>query len=105
METNQRATQAAMKPPNSSSRVEVDTGLGGRFQKSWQASLRSVKQRGRPAQPSPALDGFTKAFRKCFEVPAEAPSVADRIYQRQHHDWIEMFLVQHIPSWAAAPIG
>jgi hypothetical protein len=26
--TNQRATQAAMKPPNSSSRVDVDTGWG-----------------------------------------------------------------------------
>ena len=45
--------------------------------------------------PRPALEGFTKAFRKRFQVPAEVPSIADRIYQRRHHDWIEAFLVQH----------
>jgi hypothetical protein len=45
--------------------------------------------------PRPALEGFTKAFRKRFQVPAEAPSIADRICQRRHHDWIETFLVQH----------
>ena len=28
IEMNQSATQAAMKPPNSSSRVDVDTGWG-----------------------------------------------------------------------------
>lgn len=45
--------------------------------------------------PAPVLDGFTKAFRKRFQVPAEAASIADRICQSQHHDWIEAFLVQH----------
>jgi len=45
--------------------------------------------------PRPALEGFTKAFRKRFQVPADAPSIADRIYQRRHHDWIETFLVSH----------
>jgi DNA recombination protein Rad52 len=45
--------------------------------------------------PRPVLEGFTKAFRKRFQVPAEAPSIADRICQRHHHDWIETFLVQH----------
>ena len=45
--------------------------------------------------PRPALEGFTKAFRKRFQVPAEVPSIADRICQRRHHDWIETFLVQH----------
>ena len=45
--------------------------------------------------PRPALEGFTKAFRKRFQVPADAPSIADRICQRRHHDWIEAFLVQH----------
>jgi len=45
--------------------------------------------------PRPALEGFTKAFRKRFQVPADAPSIADRICQRQHHDWIETFLVSH----------
>ena len=45
--------------------------------------------------PRPALEGFTKAFRKRFQIPADAPSIADRICQRKHHDWIETFLVQH----------
>jgi DNA recombination protein Rad52 len=48
--------------------------------------------------PRPALEGFTKAFRKRFQVPPDAPSIADRICQRCHHDWIETFLVQHQPS-------
>jgi hypothetical protein len=43
----------------------------------------------------PVLEGFTKAFRRRFQVPAEAVSIADRICQSQHHDWIEAFLVQH----------
>ncbi|PSI00470.1 Rad52/Rad22 family DNA repair protein, partial [Synechococcus lacustris] len=43
--------------------------------------------------PKPALDGFTKAFRKRFHVPEEATSIADRINQKQHHDWIETYLV------------
>ncbi|MCX5930315.1 MAG: RAD52 family DNA repair protein [Cyanobacteria bacterium] len=45
--------------------------------------------------PWPVLEGFTKAFRKRFQVPEEATSIADRILQKQHHDWIEAFLVQH----------
>jgi DNA recombination protein Rad52 len=45
--------------------------------------------------PAPLLAGFTKAFRKRFQVPEDAPSIADRISQRRHHDWIEAFLVQH----------
>jgi hypothetical protein len=45
--------------------------------------------------PQPQLEGFTKAFRKRFQVPAEATSIADRICQKRHHDWIEAFLVQH----------
>jgi len=45
--------------------------------------------------PRPMLEDFTKAFRKRFQVPADAPSIADRICQRRHHDWIETFLVQH----------
>ena len=32
--------------------------------------------------PRPALEGFTKACRKRFQVPADAPSIADRICQR-----------------------
>jgi DNA recombination protein Rad52 len=45
--------------------------------------------------PRPALEGFTKAFRKRFQVPSDAPSISDRICQRRHRDWIEAFLVSH----------
>jgi DNA recombination protein Rad52 len=45
--------------------------------------------------PAPVLEGFSKAFRKRFQIPADAPSIADRICQRRHHDWIEAFLMQH----------
>jgi hypothetical protein len=47
------------------------------------------------ALPRPALEGFTKAFRKRFQVPPEVQTIADRICERRHHDWIEAFLVQH----------
>jgi len=47
------------------------------------------------ALPRPALEGFTKAFRKRFQVPPEFHTIADRICQRRHHDWIEAFLVSH----------
>jgi len=45
--------------------------------------------------PRPALEGLTKAFRKRFQVPPDALSIADRISQRRHRDWIETFLLQH----------
>jgi DNA recombination protein Rad52 len=48
------------------------------------------------ALPRPALEGFTKAFRKRFQVPPEVHTIADRICQRRHHDWIEAFLVQQV---------
>ena len=48
-----------------------------------------------PGLPAPVLEGFSKAFRKRFQVPAEALSIADRICQRRHYEWIERFLVQH----------
>ena len=47
------------------------------------------------ALPRPVLEGFTKAFRKRFQVPPEDHTIADRICQRRHHDWIEAFLAQH----------
>ena len=46
-------------------------------------------------ETSMVLEGFSKAFRKRFQVPADAPSIADRICQRRHHDWIESFRVSH----------
>jgi len=46
------------------------------------------------ALPRPLLESLTRAFRKRFEVPEEAVTIADRINQKCHHDWIEAFLVQ-----------
>ena len=43
----------------------------------------------------PLLESLTRAFRKRFQVPDEAVTIADRIIQKCHHDWIEAFLVQH----------
>ena len=45
--------------------------------------------------PRPLLESLTRAFRKRFQVPEEAVTIADRINQKCHHDWIEAFLVQH----------
>jgi hypothetical protein len=47
------------------------------------------------ALPRPLLESLTRAFRKRFQVPEEAVTIADRINQKCHHDWIESFLVQH----------
>jgi hypothetical protein len=46
------------------------------------------------ALPRPQLESLTRAFRKGFKVPEEAVTIADRINQKCHHDWIETFLVQ-----------
>ena len=45
--------------------------------------------------PRPLLEEFTAGFRRRFQVPADATTIADRITQQRHHDWIEAFLVQH----------
>jgi len=45
--------------------------------------------------PRPLLESLTRAFRKRFQVPDTAVTIADRISQKCHHDWIEAFLVQH----------
>ena len=50
------------------------------------------------ALPRPLLESLTRAFRKRFQVPEEAATIADRINQKCHHDWIETFLVQHQAS-------
>jgi hypothetical protein len=55
-------------------------------------------QRSIRALPGPVRDGFAVAFRRRFQIPAEVSSIADRIVQQCHHDWIEAFLVQQKPS-------
>jgi DNA recombination protein Rad52 len=44
--------------------------------------------------PRPLLEALTQGFRKRFSIPEEATTIADRILQKRHHDWIEAFLVQ-----------
>jgi hypothetical protein len=51
--------------------------------------------------PRPLLEALTHGFRKRFSIPEEAATIAVRIVQKRHHDWIEAFLAQHQPSRAA----
>ena len=92
----------APAPQRNSAAVEPTSEVG--LEPLDPATIQQILARVR-GLPRPELDGFTKAFRKRFQVPADAPSIADRICQRRHHDWIEAFLVQHPPSRVAAPIG
>ena len=47
------------------------------------------------ALPRPLLESLTRAFRKRFQVPEEAVTIADRINQKCHHVWTRAFLVSH----------
>ena len=80
----------APQPNSTSAEPTGETGLEPLDPATIQRILTTVR-----GLPRPALEGFTKAFRKRFQVPAEAASIADRICQRRHRDWIETFLVQH----------
>lgn len=55
--------------------------------------------------PRPMLEALTQGFRKRFSIPEEAATIADRIVQKRHHDWIEVFLAQHQPSQAAEALA
>jgi DNA recombination protein Rad52 len=86
-----RAAEAVPREqPQSPDQQEPDPGLAPLDPGTIQQILATVR-----GLPRPVLEGFTKAFRKRFQVPAEAASIADRICQRRHHDWIETFLVSH----------
>jgi hypothetical protein len=43
--------------------------------------------------PRPQLEALVIAFRQRFRL-AEGASVAAAITQKQHHDWVEAYLVQ-----------
>ena len=58
------------------------------------ASIRALHSTIRQL-PRPLLEGLTQGFRKRFSIPEEAATIADRIIQKCHHDWIEAFLVSH----------
>jgi len=84
------AATAQAAPAIATARPQPDSGLtplDPATIRQLHATIRSL--------PTPVLEGFSKAFRKRFQVPADTPSIADRICQRRHHDWIETFLVQH----------
>ncbi len=90
---NPRSRPAEVAPrqqPQSPAQQEKDPSLDPLDPGTIQQILATVR-----GLPRPALEGFTKAFRKRFQVPEEAASIADRICQRRHHDWIETFLVSH----------
>jgi DNA recombination protein Rad52 len=80
----------APQPNSSATEPSAETGLEPLDPATIQRILATVR-----GLPRPALEGFTKAFRKRFQVPAEAASIADRICQRRHRDWIEAFVVSH----------
>jgi hypothetical protein len=84
------AATAQVAPAAASPQPQPDPGLSPLDP----ATIRQLHATIR-ALPAPVLEGFSKAFRKRFQVPADAPSIADRICQRRHHDWIETFLVSH----------
>ena len=84
------AEAAPWQQPQSPAQQEKDPSLDPLDPGTIQQILATVR-----GLPRPALEGFTKAFRKRFQVPEEAASIADRICQRRHHDWIETFLVSH----------
>lgn len=44
------------------------------------------------ALPQSARQELTRAFREHFQVPRNARSIGDRITQRQHSDFIALFL-------------
>ena len=93
------AEAAPRQQPQSPAQQEKDPSLDPLDPGTIQQILATVR-----GLPRPALEGFTKAFRKRFQVPEEAPSIADRICQRRHHYWIETFLVQHQSQPEAAAL-
>ena len=98
--TRSRPAEAAPRQqPQSPVQREKDQSLDPLDPGTIQQILATVR-----GLPRPALEGFTKAFRKRFQVPEEAASIADRICQRRHHDWIEAFLVQHHKTNPAAAL-
>jgi hypothetical protein len=45
--------------------------------------------------PRPLLKALTQGFRKRFSIAGAAVTIADRIVQKRHHDWIKAFLASH----------
>ena len=82
-----RTQSTAPTPPPSAPADPGQVALDAETIQNLHSTLRAL--------PRPMLEGLTRAFRKRFQVPDEAVTIADRINQKCHHDWIESFLVQH----------
>ncbi|MFN9932538.1 MAG: RAD52 family DNA repair protein [Cyanobacteriota bacterium] len=84
----QGRTQATVSTPSPSAPTEASlVALDAETIQQLHNTLRAL--------PRPLLESLTRAFRKRFEVPDTAVTIADRISQKCHHDWIEAFLVSH----------
>ena len=79
-----RAQTTASTPPPSAPADPGQVALDAETIQHLHSSLRAL--------PRPQLESLTRAFRKRFQVPEEAVTIADRINQKCHHDWIEAFL-------------
>jgi len=77
-------------PPTQSPSAPADSGLVPLAAETIQHLHSTLR-----ALPRPLLESLTRAFRKRFQVPDAAVTIADRISQKCHHDWIEAFLVSH----------
>jgi hydrogenase maturation protease len=62
-----------------------DDGFGPAVIQQLHAQVRSLSR--------PQLEALVTAFRQRFRL-AEGASVAAAITQKQHHDWVEAYLVQ-----------
>jgi len=86
--TAEARTQAtASTPPPSAPTEASQVALDAETIQQLHNTLRAL--------PRPLLESLTRAFRKRFQVPDTAVTIADRISQKCHHDWIEAFLVSH----------
>ena len=95
---HQARTSAAAEPP-------VRAGVDGAQQDPGllpldAATIRTLHSAIRQL-PRPLLESLTQGFRKRFSIPEEAATIADRIVQKRHHDWIEAFLIQHLGACCA----
>ena len=82
-----RSQTPAPTPPPSATADPGQVALDSQTIQHLHSTLRAL--------PRPQLESLTRAFRKRFHVPDEAVTIADRINQKCHHDWIEAFLVSH----------
>jgi hypothetical protein len=89
------ASQAQAPAPRPDHAREADHAVG--LTPLPTATIRQLHATIRALAPA-QLDAFSAAFRRRFQVPAQATAIARLICQKQHHDWIEAWLVQQAGS-------